>query len=160
MLRSLVGSEMCIRDSKRHATSPYKIFDVDTLFDCADACVYDTSCRSINLDKNTNPWKCELIVNDRNTLNEYTDASGVDHYDTGLTALTMIVSNAGSACLVSENFLCEFTQDNIPLRIEMDISICNANRASLFYYDIKLGILIHHCSGTVSYTHLTLPTKA
>ena len=88
-----------------------------------------------------------MIVNDRNTLNEYTDASGVDHYDTGLTALTMIVSNAGSACLVSENFLCEFTQDNIPLRIEMDISICNANRASLFYYDIKLGILIHHCSG-------------
>lgn len=117
------------------------------MFDCADACIYDTSCKSINLDKNTDPWKCELVVDDRNTLEEYTDAPGVNHYDTGLTALTMIVSNAGGSCLVSENLVCEFTSAFVPLRIEMDISVCNANRAALFYYDIKHGYLIHHCSG-------------
>ena len=49
---------------------------MNELFDCADACVYDTSCASINVDKNNTPWICELVVDDRNTKDEYVDAEG------------------------------------------------------------------------------------
>ena len=131
----------------RHATSPYKTFDVESLFDCADACVYDTSCKSINLDKNNNPWLCELVADDRNTKDEYVAATGVYHYDTGWTALTLIVNNAGTACLVSYQLVCEFTASFVGLVAETDMSICNSHRAALFYYDVNLGYLIHHCTG-------------
>ena len=112
--------------NKRHITSAYNTFDVKTLFDCVDACVYDTSCKSVNVDKNNDPWKCELVADDRNTKNEYTDATGVHNYDTGKTGLT---------------------SSTFQIVVETDMSICNTLRAALFYYNADLGYLMHHCSG-------------
>ena len=147
IFKSNLGIFTVYKRNKRHITSPYNTFEVDSLFDCADACVYDTPCKSINLDKNNDPWKCELIVDDRNTKDEYVDATGVHHYDTGLTALTIITNNDGSRCLVSEDLLCDFTVEWIKVFVETDTNICNSHRAALFYYDVNHGYLIHHCSG-------------
>ena len=88
----------------------------------------------MNVDKNNDPWKCELVADDRNTKNEYTDATGAHNYDTGKTGLTLITNNAGTACLISSGHVCEFTNSYIPVVVETDMSI------------------------SVSYTHLTLPT--
>ena len=133
--------------NKRHITSAYNTFDVKTLFDCVDACVYDTSCKSVNVDKNNDPWKCELVADDRNTKNEYTDATGVHNYDTGKTGLTLITNDGGTACLISSGHVCEFTSSYISVIVETDMSICNTHRAALFYYNVDLGYLMHHCSG-------------
>ena len=137
---------LCQKDS-RHITSAYKILNVDTLFDCVDACVYDTSCKSVNVDKNTDPWKCELVTADRNTNNKYVTATGVHNYDTGKITLTLILNNGGTACLVSQGHVCEFTSSYISVIVETDMSICNTHRAALFYYNADLGYLMHHCSG-------------
>ena len=135
--------------NKSHATAPFRTFEVDGLFDCVDACVYDVSCKSINLDKNTDPPKCELVANDRNSQNQYVSAANVTNYDTGKTRITRIYNHDLTRCLVSEDLLCDFTVSWIKVRVETDTNVCNTHRAALFSFDADLGILIHHCSGRI-----------
>ena len=80
-------------------------------------------------------------------ISEYVNAPGVFHYDTGRTALTQITNDDNTACVVSHGLVCDFPEENIPLRLETDMNVCNNHRAALFYYDVDLGYLIHHCSG-------------
>uniref|UniRef100_A0A7M5WQB2 PA14 domain-containing protein n=1 Tax=Clytia hemisphaerica TaxID=252671 RepID=A0A7M5WQB2_9CNID len=135
------------KKNKRIATTAYKTFEVNELFDCADACVYDTSCKSINVDKNNQPWVCELVADDRNTKDEYVDAEGVDHYDTGWTSLTIITNNDQNKCLVPSVVTCDFVHDSYSLKVETDWNICTTHRAALFNYDHRTGRLHHHCTG-------------
>ncbi|XP_066933949.1 uncharacterized protein [Clytia hemisphaerica] len=137
------------KKNKRIATTAYKTFEVNELFDCADACVYDTSCKSINVDKSNQPWVCELVADDRNTKDEYVDAEGVDHYDTGWTSLTIITNSAQNSCLISGGRSCELgTSTNwIHVHVETDWNICLTHRAALFNYDHQTGRLHHHCTG-------------
>ena len=137
------------KKNKRIATTAYKTFEVKELFDCADACVYDTSCKSINVDKNNTPWVCELVEDDRNTKNEYVDAPGVDHYDTGWTSLTIITNHDGTACLMSSSRHCVFSAgyNSYNVRVETDMNICNNHRAAIFYFNRRIGRLVHHCTG-------------
>ncbi|XP_066933955.1 uncharacterized protein [Clytia hemisphaerica] len=137
------------KKNKRIATTAYKTFEVNELFDCADACVYDTSCKSINVDKSNQPWVCELVADDRNTKNEYVDAPGVNHYDTGWTTLTIITNHDQTACLMSSSRHCEFDAgyNNYNVRIETDMTICNSHRAAIFHFDRRIGRLVHHCTG-------------
>ena len=68
------------KKNKRHVRTPYNIFNVTSTYECADACLYDTSCKSFNLNVGV---MCELVDQDRNNDNSYNDAENVDHYDTG-----------------------------------------------------------------------------
>ena len=68
------------KKNKRHVRAPYSVFNVTSLYDCADACLYDNSCKSFNMNIGV---VCELVDQDRNDDNTYDDATNVDHYDTG-----------------------------------------------------------------------------
>ena len=52
-----------------------------------------------------------------------------------------------TACVVPTGLVCDFTSDDVILRSTRDMDICNNHRAALFFYDVDLGFLIHHCSG-------------
>jgi len=68
------------KKNKRHVKTPYSTLNVTSLYDCADACLYDTPCKSFNLNAGV---VCELVDQDRNDDDTYEDAANVDHYDTG-----------------------------------------------------------------------------
>eukprot|EP00111_Clytia_hemisphaerica_P006307 TCONS_00018257-protein len=143
------GTFQIRRRGKRIATTPYKTFEVPELFDCADACVYDTPCKSINVNKNSSPWICELVSDDRNTKDEYVDAPGVDHYDTGWTSISIITNYDNNMCLVSKYYRCNLPTDSVweHIVVETDMTVCNENPAALFHFDRDTGRLVHHCSG-------------
>ena len=52
-----------------------------------------------------------------------------------------------TACIVPSGLVCDFTSATVNLFSETDMDICNNHRAALFFYDVHLGFLIHHCSG-------------
>ena len=52
-----------------------------------------------------------------------------------------------TACIVPTGLVCDFTSDDVGLITTTDMDICNNHRAALFFYDVDLGYLMHHCSG-------------
>ena len=130
---------------KRHATSPFKTIDVNNLFECVDACLYDTSCKSVNVVENVTPWRCELVAADRNTNDNYVTANGVHHYDTGWSRLTRITTPDGAHCWVPNSRSCTATANDL-IVIEMTTALCQEKYA-YFNFDPSTGRLIHHCTG-------------
>eukprot|EP00111_Clytia_hemisphaerica_P023124 TCONS_00068018-protein len=110
---------------KRPAQAPYKNITAEEVFDCADACTYDTRCKSINFvedasddDENVEE-NCQLVEYDRNDVNEYVDAPNVKHFDTGRSTLTRIIpwlTRQDGGCLINWGGGCDSSIDDIFLR--------------------------------------------
>ena len=92
------------------------------------------------------PLGCELVNNDRNSLDSYVDAPGYKHYDTGKTTLSRWVNEeyGTGKCFVPQSLSCEPVTSQIILAT--DVSHCSKPYA-IFSYDFEKGSLAHHCSG-------------
>lgn len=91
-------------NGKRHARPPYKNVTAEAVFDCADACTYDTRCKSINFVGDVDDVveeNCQLVEYDRNDVDEYVDDANVKHFDTGRSTLTKIIPSLNqNGCLI------------------------------------------------------------
>jgi len=132
--------------NKKHATSPYKTFNVDSTFDCVDSCTFDTSCKSVNVDENSQPNECQLVAADRNTADSYVTAAGFKHYDTGKTTLTLFRNQYWTSCIVPRTLSCDASTTATELMFTTQTDRCDQLYA-YFSYDVDTGRLIHHCTG-------------
>ena len=134
-------------ENKKHSTSPYKTFNVQSTFDCLDACTADSTngCKSVNVDESKDPLECQLVVNDRNTVDSYVDAPGVKHYDTGKTTLTLFKSTTWGGCIVPSTLSCK-SITKTKLMYSTSTSDCDELYA-YYSFDTDTGRLIHHCTG-------------
>lgn len=131
---------------KKHATAPFSTTTVQEAYECLDTCTDHSSCKSVNINENTSPLGCELVNNDRNSLDSYVDAPGYKHYDTGKTTLSRWVNEeyGTGKCFVPQSLSCEPVTSQIVLAT--DVSHCSKPYA-IFSYDFEKGSLAHHCSG-------------
>ena len=132
--------------NKKHTTAPYKTITARNLFKCLDICTFETTCKSANYkETGTNQNPCELLSNDRNDLESYTDAQGWGHYDTGRTTLTQFrAASYGNICIVPVSHSCEAKGDNLVTSTNSDM--CEQDFA-YFDFDVETGRLYHRCSG-------------
>jgi PAN domain. len=130
---------------KKHATTPYKTITTKTTFDCIDTCTFETSCKSINVDENSDPHECQLVADDRNTVDSYVSAPGLMHFDTGKTTLTTFRNAYHASCIVPRSLSCDASAD-IELMFTTQMDRCDQLYA-YFSFDLDTGRLIHHCTG-------------
>ena len=150
---------------KKHASTPFSTTTVQEVHECFDACTDHSSCKSVNINQNTSPLGCELVANDRNSLDSYVDAAGYKHYDTGKTKLSRWTNAAyGTArCFIPKSMSC--VPETSDIYLTSDPSHCSKPYA-IWSYDFETGALSHHCSGlpvcllslTVDSNVRTIPT--
>ena len=130
----------------KHATAPYKTLNVDSTFDCLDTCTFDTSCRSVNVNENSQPLECQLVAADRNTADSYVTAAGFKHFDTGKKALTTFRHASYTGCIVPRSLSCDASATTTELMFTSQTERCEQLYA-YYSFDLETGRLIHHCTG-------------
>ena len=130
---------------KKHATAPYKTVTTRTTFDCLDVCTFENSCKSVNVNEASDPHECQLVADDRNTVDSYVSAPGFKHFDTGKTTLTRFRNAFWASCIVPKTLSCDASVDT-QLMFTTQLDRCDQLYA-YFNFDLETGRLIHHCTG-------------